>query len=154
MRHPIVVHAARALVVAAALVLPACRDSRFPKTYPVTGRVLLDGNPVHGVTVQLIPKNASNFKMDERPRGITDEAGNFVLSTYYKGDGAPAGEYGVAIAYDRPGDGDEESRVARRPPVVIPKVYHTPQQSGLRATVEKNTNELPTFELSSKGPRP
>ena len=72
----------------AVLLHPGCGESRFQQTYKVNGRVTLDDKPVHGVMVQLIPK---------RTQGITDKDGYFELSTYYKGDGAPAGDYGVAL---------------------------------------------------------
>jgi hypothetical protein len=150
---------ARAFVALFALAVPACSsDVPMQKTVAVTGRVLLDGRPVEGLDVRFIPTDPTNFKLQETPLGRTDADGRFTLTTYYTGDGAPKGEYLVAVAYpDQVADesADETQAAvaaarARKAPgrKKFPAVYQVPQKSGLKATVDK-AGELPAFELSS-----
>src|SRR5262245_59020222 len=98
----------RLLVGTAVFAVSACGEGRFQKTFKVSGQVLLDGKPVPGVNVRFIPRDNARFVMAETPQGVTDTEGRFTLTTYYTGDGAPAGEYLVAIAFDNaPADGEE-----------------------------------------------
>jgi hypothetical protein len=138
-----------------ALLIPACGgsgDIPMQRTYKVTGQVTLDGNPLAGATVALIPKDASRFQMKERPQGVTDADGKFTISTYESGDGAPEGDYGVAIAMntlEADGEDDTNQNPRRRPKLRIPALYQNPEQSGLSATVARKSNELPPFQLVS-----
>jgi hypothetical protein len=136
-----------------ALLVPACGGGLpLQKTYKVSGRVLLDGRPLAGATVALIPKDKSKFRLNERPQAVTDADGKFAMGTYNTGDGAPAGDYGVAIAMNTlEADMDDTNPVpGRRPRVRIPAHYHNPDQSGLALTVAEKDNEVPPFDLSSK----
>jgi hypothetical protein len=139
------------LVLVAGL-LPGCRDS-LPrqKTYPVSGQVLLDSKPVPGATVVFHPVDASTFKWEERPQGNTDNQGRFTLTTYATNDGAPAGEYKVAIAILAQGEddgSDQHKRVGKS--VRIPPNYNSHQKSGLTAKVESRETNLEPFSLKSK----
>jgi hypothetical protein len=59
---------------------------------PVKGIVTLEGNPVAGATVVLMPEG------DGRPAsGCTDSHGAFQLMTFQPGDGAMPGAYRVVI---------------------------------------------------------
>jgi hypothetical protein len=132
------------------------------KTYKVTGRITLDGQPVEGLDVRFIPKDKTNFKLEETPLGRTDKDGRFTLTTYYSGDGAPVGEYMVAVAYpdQPPADEADETQAAiaaakarkdaaKSGKSRFPSLYQVPQKSGLTATVPSGGGDLPTFELSS-----
>ncbi len=140
-----------------------CSSSNVPmqRTYKTTGRVLLDGQPVGGLDVRFIPKDKTEFKLEETPLGRTDEQGNFTLTTYNTGDGAPAGEYLVAVSYPDqvpvPEEADEtaaaiafsKAKKEKGAKPRFPQIYQVPQKSGLSATVPKGGGELPPFELSS-----
>lgn len=151
----------RLLVCLVALSLPACSGSDIPmqKTVNVTGKVLLDGQPVGGLDVRLIPTDKTNFKMEETPTGRTDQDGRFTLTTYNSNDGAPLGEYMVAIAYpDQIADDTADETQAAiasakakkgKDAKKFPAIYQVPQKSGLKVTVNK-AGELTPFELSSK----
>ena len=69
-----------------------------PKTYPVDGLVLYNGNPVEGATVVF------NSPTENRgAAGLTDAQGRFTLKTFKPGDGAVAGdvaELGGALGDD------------------------------------------------------
>ena len=147
-----------------ALLMFGCDNSSVPmqKVYKTTGRVLLDGAPAAGVDVRFIPVDKTNFRMDETPLGHTDADGKFTLTTYNSGDGAPAGEYLVAVAYadqipvsaeaDETAEAMASAKVAKERGKSVkrfPSFYQVPQKSGLKATVPQGGGELPTFELSS-----
>jgi len=63
---------------------------------PVSGRVSVDGKPVKNASIQFTP-------VGKRAAGaITDENGNYKLSTYGQFDGAVLGEHKVAISLRKP----------------------------------------------------
>lgn len=139
-----------AAVVLATVAVAGCGEDGHQKTYPVTGRVLLDGQPVAGATVVLHPVDKTNFKRDERPQGRTDDAGNFTLFTYVPGDGAPAGQYKAAIAVLATEAESGSDQVKRSKGPAVPAKYGHQDKSGLDATVSAGATTLPPFELSSK----
>lgn len=63
---------------------------------PVSGRVTVDGKPVKNASIQFTP-------VGKRAAGaITDDNGNYKLSTYGQFDGAVLGEHKVAISLRKP----------------------------------------------------
>jgi hypothetical protein len=120
------------------------------KTHPVTGKVTVDGKPLAGATVVFHAVDKANFKWEELPQGTTDANGKFTLFTYEPGDGAPAGEYKVAVELAAAADDQGGDQVKRARGPRIPDRYHDPSKSGLTAKVTSGTNELPTFELTTK----
>jgi hypothetical protein len=137
-----------AVLAALLMLLPSCSgDIKFLKTYPVTGKILVDGKPVKGVAIVLHPTDP--LMVRERPFGETDADGKFTLSTYNANDGAPAGDFLVAIAIavkDDDGGNDQKAAVKNS----IPARFGKGETSGLKVTIEKKTNELKPFELPSK----
>ncbi len=127
-----------------------CGDGRI-RTYPTTGAVLVDGRPADGATVIFCPASGAEKFMRERPWGETDDNGQFIVTTFDRGDGAPAGDYTVMIrwpgkqAIARPGEDSE--RVERAADRLKGRYFH-PQKSGITATVESGKNDLAPFELS------
>jgi hypothetical protein len=102
------------------------------KTYGVTGRVTLpDGSPVEGVQVV--------FESADPPvtaLGVTDGQGRYELGTVRPGDGAPAGDYRVAVV--EPEGTDPENP---RPAVIDPR-YGSFQTSNLTFTVGPDSREF------------
>jgi hypothetical protein len=128
------------LLVVAGLSGVSCGASRFKKTYPARGRVLFEGKAPEGARVTFHPLGPSD------PRAILPQAqvradGSFTVSTYNFEDGAPAGEYAVAIFQLQ----------GRGPVNLLPARYQDPQTSGLRARVDEPDNELETFHLTRDG---
>jgi hypothetical protein len=150
MPHPARLTAA--VAVALTLGLAGCSDDLRQKTYPVTGKVTLDGQPLGGATVVFHPVDKTNFKWKELPQGTTGPDGTFSVFTYTKpDDGAPAGQYKVAVEVAPPPQDDEGGdQVKRTKGPRLPARYLDPAQSGLTATVEAKSTALPTFELKSK----
>ena len=135
------------LVLLAAL-LPGCRKKGWLDTYPVKGAVLVDGKPAKDVFVSFHPKEAVGDR-PYLPSGRTDENGEFVLSTFVEGDGAPAGEYDVTVTWpvrfnpiSTLWEGDQ-----------LKGRYRDKAKPAFTITVEKKRQELAPFELKSGGGR-
>jgi hypothetical protein len=120
----------------------ACGDPRFKKTYPVRGKVLFEGQPAAGAAIRLQAIEVEDHPWT-KPSAQVTESGEFTLSTYKSGDGAPAGKYQVAIIWLPPGyNGPLES--ANK----LPARYADPETSGLVVVINRGDNDLPTFELT------
>jgi hypothetical protein len=136
-------------------------------TVPVSGMVLLDGQPIEGAHVAFMP---NDIEKGRPANGTTDSSGNFQLKTLSGGanlsDGALPGEYKVSVvkippaAGSMPNMGQAGSNSA--PDAVlgapdsaktdtatssIPEMYSKPENSGLTATVKPSGNEPFKFEL-------
>ncbi|MGQ9914990.1 MAG: carboxypeptidase-like regulatory domain-containing protein [Thermogutta sp.] len=148
------------LAVAAIVLGGACnRGSNKPKTYPVTGTVTLNGQPVPGATVNFTPKEQAppGQSGPQAASAVTDEQGKYQIGTFAKGDGALPGEYLVSVTkYEgggpTGGSGSEEEYRPPRPgeesPVpknVLPQQYANPNTSGLSVKVEAKAN---TYDIT------
>lgn len=139
------------------------------KTVPVSGVVLLDGQPVEGASVTFLSDVGNRAAT-----GKTDASGKFSLKTVVGEqliDGAVVGAHKVTVAKttsDSPngtgerkeGETDQEM-VARmagntvntslvKQTFIIPKKYNNPQNSGLTANVGESGNDNISLEVSSK----
>src|SRR2546423_11376884 len=88
-----------AAVAAAALGLASCAKDDFHKVYPVSGRVLVDGQPAADCLVFLHRTFDDDHPRRVSPYGATDQAGAFRINSYSVGDGAPEGEYVVTLEW-------------------------------------------------------
>jgi hypothetical protein len=140
-------------VLSLCCLLAGCSSST--KTYPVTGKVLVNGQPAGGAVVVLsLVSNPGT--MDKKPSGIARDDGTFVLSTFGSEDGAPPGEYYVTVFWPAKPKGpggqvkgfavDERSGDA---PDQLNGKYRDPKSSGLKVTIKAERNELPPFELKN-----
>jgi hypothetical protein len=106
---------------------------------------MLNGQPTPGAMVVFHPvgKEAANAP---RPSAQVGPDGSFSLSTFRPNDGAPEGDYNVAIVWlvadAKPNPTTEEM------PNRLPPRYSDPRTSNLHAKIGKGNNELPAFELS------
>jgi hypothetical protein len=73
------------------LVSAGCRESGTATVVPVKGKVLLDGEPLKFGSVTLQPTRGQPARGDIGPDG------EFTLSTYSPGDGAPIGRHTVKV---------------------------------------------------------
>jgi hypothetical protein len=132
------------VLVAVALLLPSCGSSRKP-VYPVTGHVYLKKQPVAGATVILHPVSAESGDV-VKPAGKVDEQGEFHLTTYTQGDGAPEGDYVMTVEWRTPKrsalDSNSMDRLRGR--------YSDPRTSTLRVRVDRQTAELQPIDLGAK----
>ena len=143
--------AALALSVLAA---GACNSGKT--LYPVRGQVFFEGRPAAGALVVLHPVDDTN-PAAIRPAGYVDDAGNVKLMSYISasrstGDGAPAGEYIVTIAWL---PADVKEYLSKRPNSELPDKlqgrYSQPHSSTLRATVLPQPTDLPRIDLKKDG---
>jgi predicted small lipoprotein YifL len=136
----------RHLTAAALLVgLAGCRDAP-PATYPVTGRLTIRGQPVAGADLWFFESDGRAPGM-ARPYATTDADGRFRLSTYGMNDGAPAGEYRVAVSWKGPLRGiPPDQRDAM--PELLPPRFSDASTSGIRVQIEPEENTLAPIDLT------
>ncbi|MGL6196888.1 MAG: hypothetical protein ACRC2T_18905 [Thermoguttaceae bacterium] len=119
------------------------------KTYPVSGTITMNGEPVTGATVIFNPDSETD---GDAATGITNEKGEYKLQTANgKVDGGTTpGNYTVmvkktefvktgAVTYDSSGNTSEETL----PQSLLPQQFGSPR-SPLKAVVEKKKN---TFDF-------
>lgn len=139
----------RILALFAVATLPAfaalsgCGDDRLP-LYPVQGRVL-DGQGQPAIGAQVYFHSASGGSEGiPTPVGKVDDQGDFHLTTYVEGDGAPEGEYAVTIIWPPP-------RTTPFEPVggdQLNGTYADPKNPRLRFTVKADSeNTVPAINL-------
>ena len=63
------------------------------KTFPVKGRVLVDGQPAENLAVRCVDVKGLDKENPTTSSSFTDKDGNFQISTYQQGDGVPEGDY-------------------------------------------------------------
>ncbi len=137
--------------------------ANFPKTYPVTGKVTVNGKPIEGAMVTFQLESGK-----ENAIGTTDKNGEFTLSMFQPGDGAVPGQYRIAVSKLPPGTtsaagtpppgqiGSADLPADYAPPPDTSKgggptgpkseiaaKYSNDQTSGLRATVVAGPNNIP-----------
>lgn len=126
------------LLAVAVLMLSGC-DNR-PERIPVSGQVLIDGEPLKLGKITLVPKGA-------RPSmGTLDENGRFVLRCYDSDDGVIPGTHRVAIVANK-GVGDTGMKW------FAPKKYADFKTSGLEVTINEETTVL-KIDLTWDGGKP
>ena len=104
-----------------------CSDGK-PSLSPVSGRVMIDGQPVSHGFIQVMP---AGF----RPaNGKLDENGHFELTTFELGDGCVNGSHRLTITAF-------ELLPGKRQKWYAPKSYSTPGSSGLSIEVNGPTTD-------------
>jgi hypothetical protein len=151
------------LLLLLSLLVTSCGKSRFKSVSPVTGRVLVNGEPAEGVTVYF---HSLDDPGDElvRPWAVTDANGSFIVTTYKVEDGLPAGSYAVSLIWAP--TGSPRGSIARNkklaplfkngPPArgiagnKLPARYSKAETSGIKVQIAAGKNVLPPFELEKK----
>jgi hypothetical protein len=135
------------------LMLAGCGGMKRKPVFLAEGQVFLAGQPVRHAMVIFHPVDDSD-PHPVRPFGRTDENGLFYLTTYDADDGAPAGEYRVAILSGGnhlpatpPKDKSETKRPKTPKGTPIASRYAHPTTSGLTAVILPQENVLPPFQL-------
>jgi len=120
-------------------VLAGC-GAKGPETFPVSGQVLIDGEPLTHGFVQVVPNDA---RAAQAPIG---EDGTFTLTSFENGDGCAPGTHPVAIIA-------VETLSPTSQKWHAPKKYMSPDTSGLTITVPQETDKV-TLELTWDGAEP
>src|SRR5262249_14205253 len=132
------------LLGAAATLAAGCGPGRRSVS-PVTGLVVAGGakKPATGVMVTFHPVRDDGGPI-YKPNGYVDEQGRFALTTYEKGDGAPAGEYLITLEWV-PG---KKSPFDAEGSDLLRGAYADPKKSKIRFTVQSGvSNEVPAIHL-------
>lgn len=139
------------------LLLAGCKGSQEQRVelFPASGRITQRGTPLANVQIVLHAKDAT-FPVLNRlhPHGETDANGNYTLSTYVAGDGAPAGDWTVTLT-----KADERLSEQARQQILasgdaIPDAwrgrYSNPSRSRWHVTIEPTDNHLEPIDLPSR----
>lgn len=111
-----------------------------PNLVPVSGQVLIDGEPLTTGHIQVIPQ-------DERAAtGTIDADGRFRLSTYEEDDGCVVGSHPVVVMATRQLSPTKTEHL-------IPPTYRKPETAGLTVTIEGPTDDL-KINLTWAGRKP
>lgn len=106
--------------------------------HPAHGIARIGTTPLVGAQIRLYPRGHA-LPDDAVPTATVQADGTFVLGTFRKGDGAPAGDYVATVQW---------FRVAKDGSVggnALPKRYASPTTSPLTVTVHAGVNDLPAF---------
>lgn len=122
-----------------AVSVAGCGDGR-PERVPVSGRVLIDGEPLPLGVIQVIPADA------RVAQGKIGSDGRFELTTYEKGDGCVPGTHSVAVI-------SREILNASAQRWLAPKKYTQPSTSELTVNIDGATDDL-VVELTWDGQGP
>jgi hypothetical protein len=117
--------------------------AKQPRLFKARGRVTWNGEPAHGVLVSL-----KSLRHDTIATGLTNDRGEFVLTSYRNGDGAAAGEHAVTITKTVEMQDKNGNSVTFN---LMPLKYEDRDSSGLVATIAENNNNVLEFEV--EGPR-
>jgi hypothetical protein len=120
------------------------------RTFPVKGKIMVDGKPApeRAVWVTLHAKGESPLKFN--PRGSTNEKGEFEITTYIAGDGAPPGDYDITIEHLTLSVRDKDWVG----PDKFNNLYNHPEAAEFHVSVVDKPVELPAFELKVEGVTP
>ena len=119
--------------------LAGCRDGR-PTRVPVSGRVLIDGQPLEHGNIRFYPQNHRAASAKIGP------GGRFTVSTYEFGDGCVYGNHPVSVNASQLLNPTTQRWHA-------PKKYYSPATSGLMVEVTEPTDEA-EIHLSWDGGKP
>lgn len=117
-----------------------------PKTGTVTGVVTLEGNPVAGATVEFFPDNEKSTR-GPQSTGITDETGNYELTTSGNVQGAVVGFHKVTVNCPPPPGQSSTSDGSAPPkppgePCKVPAIFNRVDTSKLAFEVKMGPNQI------------
>jgi hypothetical protein len=84
------------------------------------------------------------------PAAVVAADGSFQLTSYQPGDGAPAGDYNVAVTWPDESGGTAKTRGLGRKQALndrLKGMYSNPARPLLQAHIVEGDNQLPDFEL-------
>ncbi len=125
-------------------VFAGCGEA-LPTLAPVSGTITQAGKPVAEAKVTLFPQGERLAGLP-LPIAITDESGNFSITTISSNDGALPGTYTVTVELRAPRRAGEE--LVRDGRHLLPPRYADPATSGIVKEVTAEPNQWETIELS------
>jgi hypothetical protein len=135
------------ILVCGLLCLPACSPDPIGKTYPVKGKVYLDGKLLKAGSVGFFPVDQSEGAPAFEAAGKIKEDGAFELSTRGK-PGALLGSYKVTVISQTKVEPNRAGEVVS----LVPKEYTNKETTPLKVEViEKPDNGKYDLQLNSNG---
>ena len=117
------------------------------QTFPVTGVVLVDGQPVEVLEISCHDVKRIGTDDSVIVTAYTDAQGKFELASYVAGDGVPEGDYVLTFLWG-------EMNIISRSyggPDKLKERYKSPQESKVKFTAKKGTPvDLGKIELTTK----
>ncbi len=110
------------------LAIVGCGESG-PEIVPVSGQVIIDGEPLTRGNIQVIPKGY------RAASGKIGPDGRFTLTTFEPGDGVVRGTHQVAVS-------SHENLSPGQQKWYAPKTYLDATRSGLQITISEPTSDL------------
>jgi hypothetical protein len=112
-----------------------CGDASGVKTLPVTGQIIVDGQPLNAreATVVFKPDKSKGNQTPYEPYGTVDENGKYTLFVAAEKKGAPPGWYKViVVAFEAPAAERRRPGVpAKHHRLLVNRKYGDPQTSKL-----------------------
>jgi hypothetical protein len=128
--------------------MTACSKDKFHKVFPVKGKILVNGSPAAECLIYLNRTWDDNHPRRVTPYALTNQNGEFQITSYITDDGAPEGEYIVTIEWrERSGLMQNNFEGIDRLGGAYAKQEMTKGIPGFVIKVEKKPLELPPFEL-------
>lgn len=121
-----------------------CSDGRKP-TYPVKGKILVDGQPAFEAFIWFHPVD-KNDPMRVVPFAQADEQGNFNLNSYITGDGSPTGDFIITFEWPRRSG---TFKTQFEGPDRLKDKYKNIEGSKFKVSIDKQGKDLGTFELTA-----
>jgi hypothetical protein len=115
-------------------------------TVQVTGELYCDGEPAAGAMIFFIPTAGPDPLVPVNPTAQVREDGTFTIRTYTSSDGAPEGEYRLAIVWEELTDNPDEQLGGGKSK--IPARYNDPNTSELRVTITKGQPVLERINIT------
>lgn len=115
----------------------------WEQVVPAKGTVTFKGKPIAGVQLTLFPVNPE-FPASVRPTATTSQNGEFQIGTHSATDGAPAGEYKVAVVWHplvNNGGGPVRGDNA------LPQKLANPETSDLKIVIAESETTIPNISL-------
>ncbi|HEY2411826.1 MAG TPA: carboxypeptidase-like regulatory domain-containing protein [Pirellulaceae bacterium] len=126
------------LLALSIFVITGCGGSG-PKTARVSGTVTMSGKPLAKVGVTFLPT-----KKGPAATGVTNDNGEFTLTTTRKGDGAVLGKHKVTVGIAEEG---------QKGPAIA-EIYASPHTTKLTAEVQSGKTNVFTFDVEPEAPAP
>jgi hypothetical protein len=123
------------------------RNADWKPTQPVTGVLIVDGNPAEGVQVTLNDLAGIDESQPTFSQTYSDKDGKFTLSTYEQGDGVPEGDYVLTFFWGQ----INPLSMQFGGPDKLNQRYSDPASSAFKVKVEKGKPvDLGKIELTTK----
>ncbi|MCC9601302.1 carboxypeptidase regulatory-like domain-containing protein [Stieleria sp. JC731] len=142
--HPSVsIYRACSLVAAILIACSGCEKDQSIPVHPAQGTLTVNGQPATGAIVGLHPISGDFDERGTRPAGQVKADGAFTLSSFAKGDGAPAGQYNVSIFWPQHPEHTDpgEDRLMGK--------YAKPESSGVSIQIKEGSNMLEPIVLEN-----